>query len=73
MEDALIINRVQNTKSCDRLNFIFNIVTLIFISIFSYMGYSKMIKTMEFMLKNTYAMCNITQAMSTVDLKCYEL
>lgn len=51
--------------------FVINYVLFILVLVYMYIGYSNMLNTMESMLKNTYAMCNTTQSLTTVALQCY--
>lgn len=69
MDQPLIINRTTY-KSIKILTFLNYFIIMIF-SVFMYIGYSHMLNTMNAMLKNTYAMCNMTHVLTSAPATCY--
>ncbi len=66
-------------KKENKLLFLFNYFLFAVFLIYMYIGYGNMqntmdhmLETMKLMLKNTYGMCNVTQQLTTVSMKCYD-
>lgn len=71
MDEPLIINKHRENKSIYILS-ILNYVLLTIICGFTYIGYTTMLQSMNFMLKNTYAMCNMTHVLTSAPAVCYD-
>jgi len=69
MDEPLIINRT--TPKTLKILTLFNYIILVIFGIFMYIGYSHMLDTMNSMLKNTYAMCNMTHLLTSAPATCY--
>ena len=67
MDEAFIIKKTSKSIYLTSLNYII----LIIFSISMYIGYSNMLNTMNMMLKNTYAMCNMTHALTSAPGVCF--
>ena len=69
MDQSLIINK-KTYKSFNLIT-ILNYLAFISFSICMYVGYSNMLNSMNNMLKNTYAMCNMTHVLTSAPATCY--
>jgi len=62
-----------NVEKVKKTNYWFLINYVIFVGflVSMYIGYTNMLNTMESMLKNTYAMCNMTKVLTTAPAQCF--
>ena len=62
---------IKTTEKRVYLLTILNYILLVVFSVFMYIGYSHMVFIMNSMLKNTYAMCNMTHVLTSAPATCY--
>ena len=65
--EPLNVDKVKKTNYW----FLINYVIFVGFLVSMYIGYTNMLNTMESMLKNTYAMCNMTQVLTTAPAQCF--
>lgn len=61
-------------KTTDKRIYLLNItnyILLVVFSVFMYTGYLNMVSIMKAMLRNTYAMCNMTHVLTSAPAICY--